>query len=136
MSDGTNTPGSDPLTTPTTPTTTDATSEAESPLLSLSQLKDRYGSRQKRVHIESLGADVVVRKLPAKMITDDALSEQSPMMIALTEGVADPVIDQDMINALTFEEANEIYEAVEAWNPGVLTPAESEVADKRKEFPE
>lgn len=131
MSDGINTPGSDPLNKPTTP------SEEESPILSLATLKDRYATRQKRVHIKSLGADVVLRKLPAKMITEDKLSEMSPMLIALSEGVAEPVIDEEMIENLSFEEATEIYEAVEAWNPGVLSPVdESEVADKRKEFPE
>lgn len=105
-------------------------------ILSLTELRDRYASRQKRVTVPALGADIIVRKLPAKIIQDGDLGEQSPMMLALKEGVVEPVIDDEMIAALTFEEANGIYEAVEAWNPGVLSSNESEVADKRKEFPE
>lgn len=105
-------------------------------LLTLDKLRTRYPSRQKRVRINELDADIVVQKLPARIIENDRLGELSPMVLALTEGVAEPKITEDMINAMSFEEANAIFTAVEKFNPGVLgSDDDGEAAERRKSFP-
>ena len=107
-------------------------------LLSIEGLLARQGDRTKKVRVEALGASIVVQKLPASVIERADLAELSPIVLALTEGVAEPKITEDLIKAMTFEQANAIYEEVEKFNPGVIgssDSAEEASADRRKSFP-
>ena len=135
--------GSTDSTPPTTPTENpqappSAAPVADDGLLSLQKLRDRYPSRTKRVHIDALGADVVVQKLPARILEDNNLAETSPMVLALTYGVAEPEITEEIIQAMTFEEASAIFDAVEEFNPGILggeAVSEEEFGKRRSAFP-
>ena len=117
-------------------------SSPESPqnaqLLSLDALAARRDRKNKRVYVEKLGFEIVVRKLPASILERKDIDELSPMVLALTEGVAEPEITEALIEELTFEEANAIYEAVEGFNPNIISVGDSESEDsasRRKAFP-
>lgn len=138
----------DPRVGSTDPGHTPSTSPQEAPpsaapvadggLLSLDKLRERYPSRTKRVHIDVLDADVVVQKLPARILEKNDLAETSPMVLALTYGVAEPEITEEIIEAMTFEEASAIFDAVEEWNPGILggeAVGEEESGKRRSAFP-
>jgi hypothetical protein len=107
-------------------------------ILSIERLLARQDGRTKKVRIEALDASIVVQKLPATVIEREDLAEMSPIVLALTEGVAEPKITEELIAAMTFEQANAIYEEVEKFNPGVIGSSDSSQeasAARRKSFP-
>lgn len=107
--------------------------------LSLDRLRARRDRLTKTVYLPEIDSEIVVRKLPASILERKDIDEMSPMILALTEGVAEPEITEALIAELTFEEATAIYEAVEKFNPGIITSAdddsEASPAARRKAFP-
>jgi hypothetical protein len=105
--------------------------------LSLDRLRARRDRLTKTVYLSELDSEIVVRKLPASILERKDIDELSPMVLALTEGVAEPEITTAIIAELTFEEATAIFEAVEAFNPGVISAddPEASAAGRRKAFP-
>lgn len=119
----------------------EAPAEPVSKRLTLEALRSR--ERTKTVFLDGLSAEIVVRKLPATMIQDPNFIGQSTIELALKYGVADPKIDDALLEELTFEEAEAISQAVEDFNPGVLSvatepqgdEAQEVAAERRKQFP-
>lgn len=113
-----------------------AAAEETEGILTLDRLAAGQSDRTKRVFVKEVGAEIVVQKLPAAIIAKDDLGEISPMVLALTEGVAEPKITEEFIEKMTFEQATAIYAEVEKFNPGVIGDGAEEVAaENRKKFP-